>query len=463
MENKIPTLFTAIPQGDFEQVTPLISKGRVSIFYKYKNRNRAYITDEFAEKLISTLPYVPVVGIYDEEKEDFTSHNRDRNVARIYGLVPENPNGEWMEKIDDDGVKRTYYVVDVYLYTGRLENASKIIGNPQSLELDINSIKGAWVPMDGQEYYVYTDGFFIGLSALGKDVTPCFEGAAFFDLLTQFGEFLSKAELTQTSKENTDIGGTEQMDLTNFKFSPDTKVDAIWKAVNPDFSKEEEVKIDKVPCEIGADYAIVCTVEESKYERYAFVTKEDGTIEMVGEPEVVYTSWIRQEDVPDYDKLKSQYSKPAEIVEAFENLNNTISEKDNLISEKDAKIVELEGQKSTYELEANAAKDELQSKLDSLQADYDVLKEEHDTRVKEAKEAKVAEYEEMISDATLATIKEKMADFSMEELEKELLFAVKKEKPAMFSKEPVKPMAPAAILDDTGATGLVGILKKYTH
>lgn len=253
------------------------------------------------------------------------------------------------------------------------------------------------------------------------------------------------------------------MDLTNFKFSPDTKVDAIWKAVNPDFSKEEEVKIDKVPCEIGVDYAIVCTVEESKYERYAFVTKEDGTIEMAGEPEVVYTSWIRQEDVPDYDKLKSQYSKPAEIVEAFENLNNTISEKDNLISEKDAKIVELEGQKSTYESEANAAKDELQSKLDSLQADYDVLKEEHDTRVKEAKEAKVAEYEEMISDATLATIKEKMADFSMEELEKELLFAVKKEKPAMFSKEPAKPMAPAAILDDTGATGLVGILKKYTH
>lgn len=51
MENKIPTLFTAIPQGDFEQVTPLISKGRVSIFYKYKNRNRAYITDEFAENL----------------------------------------------------------------------------------------------------------------------------------------------------------------------------------------------------------------------------------------------------------------------------------------------------------------------------------------------------------------------------------------------------------------------------
>lgn len=143
MEKQIPTLFKAYPEGNFEQVTPLISKGKLSIFYKYKNRNKGYITDEFAEKLISTLPYVPVVGIYDEDKGDFLSHNRDRNVARIYGLVPENPNGQWMTKVDDDGVERTYYVVDVYLYTGRLDDANKIIGNPQSLELDIDSIKGA--------------------------------------------------------------------------------------------------------------------------------------------------------------------------------------------------------------------------------------------------------------------------------------------------------------------------------
>ena len=46
-----------------EQITPTLSKARVRIFYKGANRNGSYITDEFAEKLISTLPYAPVKGI----------------------------------------------------------------------------------------------------------------------------------------------------------------------------------------------------------------------------------------------------------------------------------------------------------------------------------------------------------------------------------------------------------------
>ena len=38
--------------GDAEQITPVLSKGRCRIFYKYENRNGTYISDEFAEKLI---------------------------------------------------------------------------------------------------------------------------------------------------------------------------------------------------------------------------------------------------------------------------------------------------------------------------------------------------------------------------------------------------------------------------
>lgn len=454
MDKKIPTIFEAIPQGDFEQVTPLISKGRVSIFYKYKNRNRAYITDDFADKLISTLPYVPVVGIYDKDKEDFTSHNRDRNVARIYGLVPENPNGEWVTKVDPDGVERTYYVVDVYLYTGRLEDANKIIGNPQSLELDRDSIKGAWIPMDdGTEYFVYTDAYFIGLSALGKDVEPCFEGAAFFDLLTQFGEFFSKAENIKSEQENDcfNEGGLE-MDLTNFKFSSDELKNNIWRMVNPNFSAEGNWKIDKVVCEVGTDYALVTYVEESKYERYSFKTNEDGTIEMIGEPEVVYNTWVRQEDVKDYEELKANYSSCKEILDKFSTLNETISEKD-------AKILELENDKSTYELEANNAKEE----IDSLRADYEVLKNEHDNRIALEKENKINEYKELVSEAALAKITENMANFTIEELEKELLFEMKKEKPTMFSKELTTSRAPISMVNDTSANGIVSILEKYRN
>lgn len=446
----IPTTFEAIPQCDYEQITPLISKGKVSIFYKGKNRNGGFITDEFAEKLISNLPYVPVVGIYDKEKDDFTSHNRDRDVARMYGLVPENPNGEWLTKMDEDGVEREYFVSDVYLYTGRFTNAQKIIGNPQSLELDINSIKGNWVLMDdGREYFVYTDANFIGLSALGKDVKPCFEGAAFFDLVTQFGEFLSQAELTNNKNKDFDKGGKE-MNLVDFKFSNDETKDKIWKAVNPNFSEEGNWKIDKVVCEIASDYVLVNYVEESKYERYAYVLKEDGTVELVGEPEIVYNTWIKQEDVKNYEALSSDYSSCEEILNKFSALNETISEKD-------AKILELENDKSTYELEVNTVKED----LEKVQNDYNLLKQDYDNKVTSEKEAKISEYSNNISEDALKDIREKMASYSLEQLEKELLFAMKKEKPSMFSQTTSTQYAYSAMVGDSDSNGIVSILQKY--
>lgn len=446
----IPTTFEAIPQCDYEQITPLISKGKVSIFYKGKNRNGGFITDEFAEKLISNLPYVPVVGIYDKEKDDFTSHNRDRDVARMYGLVPENPNGEWLTKMDEDGVEREYFVSDVYLYTGRFTNAQKIIGNPQSLELDINSIKGNWVLMDdGREYFVYTDANFIGLSALGKDVKPCFEGAAFFDLVTQFGEFLSQAELTNNKNKDFDKGGKE-MNLVDFKFSNDETKDKIWKAVNPNFSEEGNWKIDKVVCEIASDYVLVNYVEESKYERYAYVLKEDGTVELVGEPEIVYNTWIKQEDVKNYEALSSDYSSCEEILNKFSALNETISEKDT-------KILELENDKSTYELEVNTVKED----LEKVQNDYNLLKQDYDNKVTSEKEAKISEYSNNISEDALKDIREKMASYSLEQLEKELLFAMKKEKPSMFSQTTSTQYAYSAMVGDSDSNGIVSILQKY--
>jgi hypothetical protein len=61
-----------------EKFNEISSKGRARIFYKGKNRNGTYITDEFAEKLVSTLPYTPVKGIWDEEKSDFLDHGTSR-------------------------------------------------------------------------------------------------------------------------------------------------------------------------------------------------------------------------------------------------------------------------------------------------------------------------------------------------------------------------------------------------
>ena len=64
--------FPVTVYGNFEQYNKTISKARCRIFYKGANRNGTYITDEFAEKLLSTISYTPVKGIYDDMNGDYT-------------------------------------------------------------------------------------------------------------------------------------------------------------------------------------------------------------------------------------------------------------------------------------------------------------------------------------------------------------------------------------------------------
>ena len=55
-DRKIPVDFDVQVYGDLQPYSNTISKARVRIFYRGLNRNYSYISDEFAEKLISSLP-----------------------------------------------------------------------------------------------------------------------------------------------------------------------------------------------------------------------------------------------------------------------------------------------------------------------------------------------------------------------------------------------------------------------
>ena len=62
--NKNILEFSVVIDGKLEKFNDVLSKARARVFYKEFNRNGGYITDEFAEKLLSTIPYVHVKGIY---------------------------------------------------------------------------------------------------------------------------------------------------------------------------------------------------------------------------------------------------------------------------------------------------------------------------------------------------------------------------------------------------------------
>ena len=87
--------FSIAPVSEVQEISPIISKARVRIFYTGLNRNLTYITEEFAEKLLKTLPYTPVGGLWQHEEEDFSDHggpgesNRER--FQTFPLLPDGP------------------------------------------------------------------------------------------------------------------------------------------------------------------------------------------------------------------------------------------------------------------------------------------------------------------------------------------------------------------------------------
>lgn len=87
--------------SDFTQdtVNENFSRGKLKVFYKGETADKRCFSDEFAERVIKTLPYAPVVSSYDEEADDFVGHADEQ---QIFGIV--DPCVEPVfEVCEDDG------------------------------------------------------------------------------------------------------------------------------------------------------------------------------------------------------------------------------------------------------------------------------------------------------------------------------------------------------------------------
>lgn len=67
-----------------ESDNPLYSYAKLKVFYKGLTGDKRLFTDKFSNKLLESLPYVPVVGYYSDEKEDFEGHHP--SLQQILGL-----------------------------------------------------------------------------------------------------------------------------------------------------------------------------------------------------------------------------------------------------------------------------------------------------------------------------------------------------------------------------------------
>lgn len=416
--------------GKLEKYNDVLSKGRCRIFYKYGNRNGTYITDEFSEKLLSTIAYAPVKGIY--EYDDFTDHGARRSEGRIYGIVPENPHLQWEEHEDEDGVVRTYACVDVLIFTALYKEASDIIGKAQSMELYEPSLQYHREIIHGQQYIVFDEGCFLGLQVLGKDVEPCFEGAAFFQLQENIEEVVKKIQEIEMTYSK---GGQKEMPQMNFKLSDSQKFDALWSLLNPNYTEEGNWTIDYAICDVYDEYALAYSYENAQYERIYYTKNDETDSVALGEKVRVYVVDVTEKEKTTLDTLRDLNGGTYELVN--ENLEHA-QENVEKISGFELKVTELENNIATLNTEKSAIQSSYElehQKVESLTAENEGLKQYKLSIEAEQKNAVFTEYKDKLSEEILDTYREKAAEYSVADLDKELAYELKKTNFSFYEKK----------------------------
>ena len=376
--------FDVTTYGNVETVTDTISKCRVRIFYKGMNRNRTYISDDFANQLISSLPYAPIKGIFNYGEVDFEDHGEDNTDGRIYGIVPETHHFAWEKHVDEDGVEREYATADVYLFTGLYPEASLIPGKSQSMEIFRGSLKGEWrmSENDGKPYFHFLKGSLVGLQTLGRDVEPCFEGSAFFSLrkdLQNCVNYIKQLDNTIKKEEG------EKMDKTLFRLSDNEKANILFDLINPNFNEEGNWELNGIITDVYDDYALY--VNKTGYHR-AYYTKDGDNITL---GEII--------DVKITDVTASEYS----ALEAMKAISGTYEAAQEAYTTLKGKVSELEEEKTAFEAKKETLTTE-KTELEGKVAEFESEKTAIEAIISE-KEAKITEYGTQISDLTAENVR----------------------------------------------------------
>lgn len=445
--NKNLLKFNVSIYGEMTKYNDVLSKARCRIFYKYGNRNGTYITDEFADKLLSSVAYTPVKGIYDGD--DFTDHGEDNSEGKIYGIVPENPNVTWEKHVDEDGVEREYACVDVLIFSELYEEAKDIVSKAQSMELFRKTLKYHQAVIDGQKWFVFDDGCFFGLQVLGEDVEPCFEGAAFYSLKENIEKVIFELD-----KINNDL--EEQTMKINFKLSHGEVFDAIWSLLNTEYNEENDWTVTYGILDVYDDYAFVYNYETGIYAR-VYYTKNDEdnsvVIDSIDEPRFIID--VSENELNTINTLRALNGDTYELVS--DELTNAHDNFEKVV-EFSTKIEELTAQNSTLTVEKDKlaqANSSLQSERDSLAEENQELQTRCSSYEKSAKDAIVEQYVGQLAEEILDQYRQNYDNYSVVDLDKELAYQLKCANPSVFSK------APAYLPVDQPLTGIEQILSKY--
>lgn len=344
------------------KINPVISRYVIRVMYPGKNRNGSYFSKETIEKMVETIGGVPVIGHYDEAKEDFMAHgdlvirtNAEGELEIFsdgtdpYGFVNLTPNYWWAPHQDKDGITREYLNVEVFLWTGRYPELERLNQGKNNHSMEIEA-SGEYKEIDGEDYFVCDENsYFKGLCILGEQVEPCFEGSAVvpqFSLVKEQYMAELNTALTQFNlnkeKEEAEINLENYVELEKFS------------ALQEDYNKINKLYQDLLVQneDINTKYQELNTEHEAIKENYTESMQNLADVQdkynALLEENTVLTEKISSLEEENQNYLKTiEKTNKKEVIDEYknkispENYNLLMSELENY-SMQDLKIKTLE-------------------------------------------------------------------------------------------------------------------------
>ena len=379
-------------------LNPLISQCQIKVCYvgDEPNRNRSVITKDVAKQIANSLPGSPIVGYYNEDKEDFEEHNRIidisngefkiKDTTRPYGFVDLNAK-VWFQKFLDDGEnEHEYLMTEGYLWTGQYPECERIIetGNNQSMELDEKTLNATWSKDDNgkPQFFIINEAIISKLCILGEENEPCFEGSQITDVRFSLEDSF-KEQLFSMMKELKDLlneGGAKVFNRYAVEIG-----DNLWRAIHnylistyPDGEDSycSIYGVEGIYEEGSQKFVILFNRTEMKYYRLDFSINETSGF-TPGEKLVEVTKTYVPSKEPQFDPEKVQ-AFAAEFKKAEEEKKDKTDEEeddkiDDKIEEEDDNNNEPSNEVEKYSKEEYET---LQGEYAELEQNYNLLSEE---------------------------------------------------------------------------------------
>lgn len=397
----IPVMFQKLDEISNDDVR--FTRVRIWLMHLGLNENACDFSKEVVDEAIPTLGYIPIVGYIDKNKlneKDFSDHKyiltKDENgikrkyVGHAYGVVLSNEdnNAHYEERLCDDGINRTFLVVDGLIWN-QFEDSSEILNRDliksHSMELvdtdDTNYLDGY---EDENCVFHFTKITFRGACILGKDCEPAMLNSTIEVqfTVTDFANELQKeltdklTTFTKLVNNKNNKGGKDMpnLDDTTDKKTGDEKTTDFSQTVNQlmaDISNilaEHGTFVDRWGdnrtrfslVDIQENEVIVMDRKEN-YTTYGFPYTTEGDKPVIDfsngkrkkityadyEESDIQTNDGRFDFVKEIEDIASTFSKKNEEIE--NKLNTAISEKETIVSDFEKLKTDYEVIKPKYE------------------------------------------------------------------------------------------------------------------